>query len=230
MPVAKNYENYPQLCEPYTAHNRLYVKISINGNPVEVRFYTDKEFAEMYNVPISPKDALGFSEGFITLFRGNVENYAAWFKKIGAKYHSIFGWYLASAEINDQELPPGLQAYRLDWEDLLQVDGSLKSSKQMEQVIYQLTYKPSVSTFVGKIGDRPVLTLMVQKVLPIDTRFGRSILHVMEDNSGNIFTWLTSSKSLAQGKVYKISGIIKDHRMYKSTPQTVLSRCKVVKE
>lgn len=230
MPVAKNYENYPQLCEPYTAHNRLYVKISINGNPVEVRFYTDEEFSEMYSVPVSPKDALGFSEGFITLFRGEVENYEAWFKKIGAKYHTIFGWYLASAEINNQDLPSGLQTYRLNWEDLLRTDGSLKSSRQMEQAIYQLIYKPSASTFVGKVGDRLILILMVKKVVPIDTRYGRSILHVMEDSSGNVFTWLTGSKSLVQGKVYKMSCVIKDHRMYKNIPQTILSRCKVVQE
>ena len=228
MPVAKNYENYPQLCEPYNSHNRLYVKISINGNPVEVRFYTDKEYAEMYAVPLSPKETLGFSSGFITLFRGEVTSYVDWFKKIGAKYHQVFGWYLASATVNEDELPQGLQTYRLNWEDLLNADGSVKPLSQMEQVVDGLVYEPSTSNYVGKPGEKKILTLMVKKAIPMDTRFGHSTLHIMEDDSGNVFTWMTGSKTLVEGNIYKMSCVIKEHRMYKNIPQTTLVRCSVI--
>lgn len=229
MPVAKNYENCAQLCEPYSSHGRSYVKVAVNGKPVEVRFYTDQEYAEMYNLQTSPKEALGFSGGFITLFKGEITNYTDWFKKIGARYNRMFGWYLASAELGDNEpLPSELTTYRLNWEEVLNGDGTVKSAGQIQEVVDSLVYEPSKSNYIGKPGDKKVLTLMVKKAVPMDTKFGHSTLHIMEDDAGNVFTWMTGAKTLVEGNIYKMSCTIKGHQMYKNIPQTTLTRCSVI--
>ena len=130
MPVAKTFENYPLLCEPYIVHNHQYVKIEINGRPTEVRFYNDEEYARMYpeySPLINPKIALGFNNGDITLLLGDTSLYEDWLKNSVARYNKTFGWYVASMDSMPNNLPPGITTQRLSWNMVCNDDGiSLK--------------------------------------------------------------------------------------------------------
>ena len=91
--------------------------------------------------------------------------------------------------------------------------------------------EPSKSQFQGEIGERIRQRLMkVVRVFTTDGYYGRSYIHNFEDEEGNVYVWITSSKCLDEDSVYWVDGTVKDHKLYKNTPQTILTRCKVTLE
>ena len=89
------------------------------------------------------------------------------------------------------------------------------------------------SEFVGNVGDMLEAKVIVKRCIAFESYYGGySYMHIFEDiDTGNIYTWTTSTKSLeASADVkYAIKGRIKDHKEYKGTKQTVLTRVKMTK-
>ena len=235
--VAKSYQGLEILCEPYElAKGRLYVKVRTkSGANKEVRWYTEAEYAKMYPEakeevkpagPTDRKTALGFKNGYITIFKGDTYSYLDWFRSSSARFARPWGWYFTS----ETELPTGLPAdltpITLNWEDV-SVNDVLKSETDLKLVVENLIYEPLPSEFVGEIGDRLDLILTVDKALAIDSNFGHSTMHVLKDSAENIYIWTTSAKTLIEGNTYHIRGTVKDHRTYRATKQTILTRCNV---
>jgi hypothetical protein len=64
--------------------------------------------------------------------------------------------------------------------------------------------------------------------MSFDGVYGRSTMHIMEDDEGNQLKWTTAAKTLVEGNVYHLRGTVKSHDVYKNAKQTVLTRCTIL--
>lgn len=241
MPVAKTYQKYPIVCEPFIDKGRQYVNINKDGALKTVRWYSEKEYASMYKIskksappsvatPEKPivKDILGFKNGYITIFKSGKNDYDDYFTLTNARFATLWGWYIISTENLPDDLPDDVAPVRLEWNMVGNEDGTLKTEKEVRSAVESLLYPPTNSQFYGAIGERPELYLTIAKTIPIETNWGASTLHIMVDNEENEFIWKTNAKTLELGKEYHLKGTIKEHNLYKGSRQTVLTRCKVI--
>lgn len=255
MPVAKSYKELKQLCDPYEKNGRKYVLVKTNsGAEKEVRWYSDKEYVRMYpgeSIPAAtaPKDEnkvvsitksgifaglsqrkiLGFGDAcYITIIKGDVENYEPWLAEVGATYTRWWGWSFASDKVVP-ELPSGFTAYKLSWDMVGANDNDLKNETEIEIAVNNLIYGESVSSYQGAIGDRLTLDVIIKYCSSKENGFGGSnYFHVMIDSKGNEYTWNTSARKLEEGVAYHLSGTVKEFENYKGIPTTVLTRCKIL--
>ena len=152
MAVAKSYQKLATYGEPFEENKRMYVVvITARGAHKKVRWYTDAEYAKMYPeeapkvVKIrSTKDVLGFSKGYITIFKGDTYSLLEWFQEEPkCRYHNFWGWYVISEE-ELPILPAGIEPIQLKWEDVAFVDeDTLKSESVIKEHIDTLMYEPS---------------------------------------------------------------------------------------
>lgn len=90
------------------------------------------------------------------------------------------------------------------------------------------------SGWVGEVGKRvSFATAEVTCVTSWETMYGVTSIYKIVDESGNVFTWKTSSdiSGYWEGKkwmeVVKITGTVKEHKEYRGVKQTELTRCRV---
>ena len=239
MPVAKSYQSLEILCDPYALDKgRLYVKVRTkSGENKQVRWYSDAEYARMYpeakadsavaaseNKYGGRKVALGFRNGYITIFKGNTYENLEWFKFSEARYARFWGWYFTSEMEVPADLPYGITPIKLTWEEVSK-DGELYSEEKIRAYVDTLIYDVQPGEYVGEIGERLSLTLTVSNVYELENGYGSSTMHIMKDENDNVFVWTTSAKNLAVGETYSLKGTVKNHQMYKGTKQTILTRC-----
>jgi hypothetical protein len=84
------------------------------------------------------------------------------------------------------------------------------------------------SQYVGEVGARMILRLRVNRIHTFYTEFGTTNLHVMSDESDNVFVWKASSAPLKEGETYLLKGTVKAHNERNGVKQTMLSRCEEV--
>ena len=233
--VAKSYQTLEILCEPFKENNKMYVNVKYKNSPKRVRWYTPEEYLKMYpeekknfseNLSYDLKSALGFSEGFITVFSGNTYGNLEYFKRSIARYHNIFGWYVVSTDPLPCDLPVDVIPHRLDWSDV-SINETLLPEARLTEVVNKLRYPPSKSIYVGTIGERLDLKLKVQERREIQGYYGLSLMHILRDSDDNEYVWNTTAKALDQGATYLLRATIKDHREYQNRKQTILTRCTV---
>lgn len=239
--VAKSYQNLKVVSDVYTVSGRKYVKVcDSKGVEKQVRWYTPQEYAKMYGTPVdhskdpfykTQEQLFGFDKtGFITIFKGDTFSIKDELKALeGARYTRLWGWGVPG----DVEIPEfaGVEALHLEWKAVGNEDGSLKPDEAVEAVVNSMVLDPSKSQFQGVVGERIRQRLLkVTRVVTTDGYFGRSYIHTFEDEDGNVYVWMTTSKCLEENAVYWIDGTIKEHKTYKNVPQTILTRCKAVLE
>lgn len=231
--VAKSFQDMEQVTEPYAAGGKMYVKVKHpnTGNVRQVRWYTDAEYSKYYpEVKIiqpkkSQKDVLGFTNGYITIFKGNTYAHLDWFKESIARYARHWGWYIISTAEVPADLPEGIEPIRLNWEDVSDDGVTVKDEDKVKAFVETLIFEPGTSEYIGEVGQRLELNLTVTNAIELDGSYGRSMMHIMEDEDGNVFVWSTSAKTLEEGSSFHCKGTVKDHRVYRNTKQTVLTRC-----
>ena len=231
--VAKSFQDMEQVTEPYAVSGKMYVKVKHpnTGNIRQVRWYSDSEYSKYYpEVKIiqpkkSQKDALGFTNGYITIFKGNTYANLDWFKESVARYARHWGWYIISTIEIPTDLPEDIEPIRLNWEDVSDDGVTVKDEDKVKAFVETLIFEPGTSEYVGNVGQRMELTLTVTNAIELDGNYGRSMMHIMEDEDGNVFVWSTASKTLEEGSTFHCKGTVKDHRVYRNTKQTVLTRC-----
>ena len=241
MPVAKSYQSLEIVGDVFISAGRQYVNVKMKSGALKtVRWYSDAEYRKMYPEAIaidrsadpyykSQKEVLGFTKGYITIFKGDTYAEIDWFRASIARYARWWGWYIISTEEVPADLPASIEAIRLPWELVGQDSGELKSESLVKEAVEALIYEEGISEFVGEIGERIELTLTVIRAIKIENDYGHSIIHIMEDNCGNVYVWITAAKNWSEGSVKIVHGTIKDHRIYKNTKQTVLTRCMEIK-
>lgn len=86
------------------------------------------------------------------------------------------------------------------------------------------------SNFVGEVKGRlKDVSLLLEKIIYLGSgSFGPSYLHLLKDVDGNAFSWITGNKvEAAEGTKVTVDATVKEHKIYKGTKQTVLTRAKV---
>ena len=82
---------------------------------------------------------LGFDNGYITIFKGNIVPHADWFSLSNARYHNTWGWYIVSTEEVPADLPKGIEPIILSWEDVSE-NGVLRSQSDIKKIVTKLKF------------------------------------------------------------------------------------------
>lgn len=254
--VAKSFQNMKILCEPYEKNKKMYVRVlnEKTQKEREVRYYTEKEYIKLYgSLPEGKedkntagaynsapkdhakdpywkpqKDVLGFTNGYITIFKGNTYAYKEYLKSIGCTYRKLWGWGLSSDMKLPEDFPTDLIPVKLYWNKIGNEEGSLYADSTVKEEVDKLIYDPGVSDWQGAIGERLDLYVTIVKALEIGD-FG-DILHIMKDSDENEYVWKTSARRLEETKTYHLRGTVKEHKTFRNIKQTILTRCILVKE
>lgn len=89
--------------------------------------------------------------------------------------------------------------------------------------------KRATMKHVGTVGKREVFAgLTVTRSIDCTSDFGPSTLYIFEDAQGNELSWKTGTVDLRVGEVVELKATVVEHRTWKDTPQTKLSRAKVL--
>ena len=224
MSVAPSFTNLERLSEPFEENGKEYILVKTkSGTTRKVRWYEEpmKKIRPL-------KEVLGFTKGYITIFKGNTYSLLEWFQESTARYHKFWGWYFASEE-ELPEIPAGITPIQLKWKDVAFADeDQLRRESQIKEHIDSLMYDPSPSKWQGEVGDRIDRTLTVIKVTPLeDGYYGPSTFFLFRDEYDNEYCWTTGSKSLDLNATYEVRGTIKALQKYKGKEQTVLTRCRI---
>ena len=232
MAVAPSFQKYPTYGEPYEKNGRQYIRIIYpDGHHREVRWYAETPSkVPQGKVLRSLKEVLGFSKGYITIFKGDTYSLLEWFQEEPkCRYHKFFGWYVIS-EDELPTLPAGIEPIQLYWENVaFEDEDALKGESAIKEHIDSLMYEPSNSKWQGEIGERLELELLCVKVIELEGGYyGPSNFHLFSDSEGNEYCWTTASKKLEEGENYKLRGTVKNLSRYKGIEQTILTRCRIL--
>jgi hypothetical protein len=85
--------------------------------------------------------------------------------------------------------------------------------------------RAEIAQYVGNVGDKVRVKLMVEKVVPMLGSMYSSHLHIMSDENGNVFIWFASSGAHETGKEIILEGKIKAHNEREGIKQNILTRC-----
>ena len=224
MSVAPSFQNLERLSEPFEENGKEYILVKTkSGTTRKVRWYEEP----MKKIrPV--KEVLGFTKGYITIFKGDTYSLLEWFQESTARYHKFWGWYFISEE-ELPEIPAGVTPIQLKWEDVALADeDQLRPESQIKEHIDSLMYEPSPSKWQGEVGDRITRYLTVTKVAELpDGYYGPSTFYLFEDEEENEYTWTTAARKLELGETYEVVGTVKALSKYKGKEQTVLTRCRV---
>ena len=87
----------------------------------------------MYGVPydygFNPKIAFGFHKGYIHIFTTDGGEADEFFRNSCARYSTFFGWYVVSNDKVPDNLPDGVRAIKLMWEDVSENDKLMSHDK-----------------------------------------------------------------------------------------------------
>lgn len=225
MATAPSFANLERLSEPFEENGKEYILVKTkSGTTRKVRWYEEP----MKKIR-STKEILGFSKGYITIFKGDTYPVLEWFQQSVARYHNFWGWYIVSEDEVPEIIPAGVTPIQLKWEDVAFADeDQLRPESQIKEHIDSLMYEPSPSKWQGSIGDRITRYLIVTKVAELpDGYYGPSTFYLFEDEEENEYTWTTAARKLELGEIYEVVGTVKALSKYKGKEQTVLTRCRV---
>lgn len=240
--VAPSFQAFEMLCEPYEVNGKQYIKVRNprTGTERQIRFYSEAEYRKLYpdsdaKASIEEKkkdkyyrplrDVLGFSKGYITIF-GNTDHENDYFMlNKNCRYAVRWGWYVPSEKEIPDDLPDEVISYRLNYASVFLDPDTLKPEAEITKAVDALIYEPSPSQFVGTIGERIEIDVIVINSVRLENQYGISTLHVFEDAQKNQYIWATSAKSWAIGTAHHIRGTIREHRAFRGANQTVLTRC-----
>lgn len=237
MAVAKSYQNLTIIGEPFFSSGKMFVLVKNEKTNMtrQVRWYTDAEYQRLYGeaprekVIKTQKQVLGFVDGFITIFKGKTYPHLQWFKDSSAKYNKLFGWFFPSDVEIPADLPAGVAPIKLEWDKVGDENGVLNPEWEVKKVIESLIYDAKPSEFVGSIGERITVAVKLVNVYTGTGYYGDYAIHSFEDKDGNQLVWSTSHKKWEEGTELVIRGTVKEHKVYRNTKQTSLSRCMEVK-
>lgn len=247
--VAKSYQDWKRECEPFKANGKMYITVrKPTGATKNVRAYTEAEYCKMYpaaapltqncmdepraNGPIV-KNVLGFQDGYIWIFKGDLENAEYWFEKTPeCRFHVTWGWYVVSTESIPFDIPSCIESIQLPWEKVGNADGTLLPKGIVEAAVNELRYGGHPSQYQGTIGQRLELNLWVSRIIDLgETQYGTKQLYLFQDENSNEYTWNTGvKKNWLVGDAVHAKATVKSHDTYQGIRQTTLTRLMEVKK
>lgn len=238
--IAKSFQTgYEIVGAPYEQNKKMYVVIRHNNTKKErtVRWYSEQEYKKLYPdakievaaPAVNHNKILGFAKGYITIFAGVNDANEDWFRRhVECRYHDWWGWYVVSTEEVPADIPFGVRAIQLPWEEVGADAFTLKAKADVKRAIEAYLYEDDGSVFVGNVGDRIELRLTVERAIPLENNFGHSTMHIFTGEDNNKYIWTTAAKTLSEGGTYNIRGTIKEHRVYQGQHQNILTRCFII--
>lgn len=251
--VAKSYQEWKREGDPFESNGKMYLVVrKPTGTTKTVRAYSESEYNKMYGVKASAaapvlqngtdappasahkvKNILGFENGYIWIFKGDLENAEYWFNRTPeCRYHVIFGWYIVSTESVPFDIPCCIESVQLPWEKVGNADGTLLPKGIVEAAINEIRYGGHPSQYQGTIGERLELNLWVSRIIDLgETQYGTKQLYLFEDADANQFTWNTGvKKNWVVGDEVHAKATVKTHDTYQGIRQTGLTRLIEVKK
>ena len=217
---------------------------------MEVRWYTDSQRASMdkaaerraavkkeqNHIKFAARNAFGFFDnGYITIFKGDIHILNEWAHETypcRARYANHLGWYVPSNK-EVENLPDGITPIKLTWDEVRDENDpenlNMKDYDEVKKYIDKLLYgekQVSKSEYQGTIGDWIIREVIVKKNIEVESRYGLSHMHIMEDNDGNVYVWNTASKNIEVNTALTMRMKVKDHKEYQDTKQTIVYYCK----
>lgn len=236
--VAKSYQKFELVGDPYEVSGRMYIKVATPKGDKQVRWYSENEYKKLYPDAVvdhstdpywkSQKEVLGFGAGFVWIFKGNTYPFKEWFKAQGATYRKWWGWAIPGEKELPEVLPEGVEALKLTWDMVGADHEKLLPDDKLAAVVESLLYDGGVSEFVGEIGDKIEVDLHIVNIVQTDGYYGVSNMYIMEDDCQNVFVWATAPRNWEVDDYVKLKGTVKDHKTYKNGKQTWLTRCRLV--
>lgn len=239
MATAKSYSTFPIEEGPYTKNSKQYVKVRTNKGIIkEVRWYEENKVPsytkEKEESTFNARTGFGFGEtGHILLLNGKNEDIQKWRLELPSCtiwYNTIFGWYIP-ADKEPDEVPAEINCIPLCWDQIKdKTDPSgtkMIDKEEVCKIVNKLFGIENGSIFQGKIGETILRNVFIKSNISVDSTYGKSHLHIMEDSDKNIYVWLTSTKSLEEGVNYNLSMRVKEHRIYNGVNQTVVYYCTI---
>ena len=212
------------------------------GATKQVRAYTEMEYRKMYPTDIPPvvaqtasvKNVLGFQEGYIWIFKGDLDNAEYWFERTDVcRYHVSFGWYIVSIDNIPFDIPSCIESVKLPWEKVGNADGTLLPKATIQAAVDALRFGDSASEYQGNIGDRLDLSVTLTRVIDLgENQFGStSRIYCFIDENQNEYSWTTGvSKNWLVNDQLKLRGTVKQHDIVKGVKFTMLTRVAEVKK
>ena len=220
MEVAKSYEGLPRLSEPFERDGKMYITVELkSGKAKDVRWYGTAKYNQ--------KKALGFVDGYITIFKGVKPEHEEWFCESICRFATTWGWYIPSFDIVPEDLPDGVKPVRLDWAPMAKSDTAL--NMELVSVHVQNTLNPtpisSKSIAQGEVGTRLERNLVVLDKETVETKYGKTHTYIFTDENENIYLWKTAAKDWEVGYETRLRGTVKEFIKYKGVETTTLTRC-----
>ena len=241
--VAKSYQEWEKLGDAYESNGRMYFKVqNPKGGTKEVRAYTETEYKRLYKeapaatsgpqITISStgprvKEVLGFQEGYIYIFKGELDAAAYWFEKTKeCRFHCQIGWYIISTDSVPFDIPSCIESVQLPWEKIGNDDGTLLHKGTIESVLNELRCGSHPSQYQGTIGERLTLKLYLRKTdVKTSYQYGPQYTYTFEDENSNMFSWKTGvSKDWSIGDEIHCKAGVKSHDTVRGIRQTALTR------
>ena len=192
--------------------------------------------AEERRIKFAARNAFGFGEeGYIFLVHGNNERIKEWREDLPEHtvwYNEIFGWFIpATREYDGLEFPSDIRFIKLDWETIRNKEDKenleMISHDEVRKIVEGLIYEPSKSEYQGEVNTWLEKEVTITKNITLDSNYGESHMHIMEDADENVYVWTTASKNIEEGKKIILRMKVKEHKEYKGVKQTIVYYCKV---
>ena len=86
----------------------------------------------------------------------------------------------------------------------------------------------AASAFVGAVGDKIVLTITIERLIPLESQFGTTYINLCRDQQGNVIVYKGNSNIGEVGETVNVRATVKEHVLYNAASQTVIQRPKLV--
>ena len=190
--------------------------------------------AEERRIKFAARNGFGFGEaGYITLIWGDNETIKIWRDTLPEHtvwYNEIFGWFIPAGR-EPAEIPADFNTMKLGWETVCDPDDeenlAIRDKEEVKKYIQTIIYGESKSEYQGSPNEWLEHEVVIKKNITLDSHYGESHMHIMEDADGNVYVWTTASKNLEEGKTFTIKMKVKEHKEYQGVKQTIVYYCKI---
>lgn len=241
MPVAKTYAKMPQQGKPFMENKRMYVYVISKTGAKKVRWYTEQEYARMYNnentlvkdiMDFNACHAFGFdTHGYITIFKGDQDYIKEWADEHRdvIRYNLTFLNYMPSRFDLPENIPANITPIRLDWSQVCNHDVYMRPHDEVESMVRSLIIDATaMGEYQGNIGEWLTKNLFIIKKTSKNSYYGEKHLYVMKDNENNIYMWETGAKNFSVKSQINLKMKVKAHTPYENHEATVVWYCKEV--
>jgi len=235
--VAKSYENYERVGEPFEKSGRMYTKAAERRakerEETRVQEAIERAARRQAISEANKKswfEKNGFDVNGITycVYGDDTYSIKEHLKELGCKFSPLFMWHSPEPI----ELPEGYGTFEINYIDYMVWDTEndnmifKEDAKEKIERRFDETKEPSLSEYVGEVGERlRNLTVVFSSRRGYTSRYGWTNIFTFKCGD-NVFTWFTSSEpEIEVGNTYDMTATVKKHEEFRSVKTTVVSRC-----